>query len=239
MLQIINQNFNQSEKKADNFGALPWKNQPDFWARLFGESTFTIDYENIIIHKSKSEIKISFDQIESLEQQKRYINIKTTDGKYFKIKAGVNADEVANLVFRLANEYNEFMNFMKEEKMLPQIGFAYFIKAFVYRGNPYLRAVEILLKTALDNDFTEVKFEPNKENSVVVSYRFNNKLRMITEISYEKYQNFLEKALVLAGVEVSEKNVIESVFDFNNQEVGLQISSTDYGAKTSFYFHWN
>lgn len=234
MLQRINQNFNQSEKIADNFGNLPWENKPGFWARLLGENAFTIDYENIIIHKTKNDIKISFDEMEAIECQKKIIYIKTTNNGDFSFKAGEKSSDIANLIFRLANELNEFKSFMKVEKVLPQIGFAYFIKAFAYRGNPYKRAIDILMKTQKDSSFPYIIFEPDKD-SVKVSYRLNEKNRFCFELSKFKYENFINQAKNLAGCNAEIINEPQKgSFKFNDSAIWLYFYPSESGEITAF-----
>ncbi len=237
MRQQVRQNFNQSEKKADKYGILPWHNQPGFWARLFGETVFSIEPENILIHRSKSNITINYTDMESIECNKKYIHIKTSDNQLYNIKVGNNASDIAELILKLASENNEYNSFMNVEKVLLELGFAYFQKAFVYRANSYNRAINILLKTSLDNNFSEVNFKPTNDK-VKISYQYSGKQKYIMEISKAKYENLIIDIKKLSNIKDGKTNqVIESTIKFKNIDVKLQIIPTENGEETILYFN--
>ncbi len=233
MLEQINQNITKSEYKSDTFGLLPWNYEPGFFARLFGEKPFEIDAEHLILHIDKNEQKISYGEIDAIECLKQTIHIKTVDNKDLYFKAGNQAVEISSLILRLAREYNEFQSFMKVDKVVPQLGFAYFLKSFSYRGNPYVRAVEILIKTAIDNEFSDLHFEPT-DNNVKISYRMSGKLRYSVELSMFNYEHFIARLKYLSGCNNQIANKAqEGAFRFNNIDIRLSTFPTDFGERAS------
>ena len=233
-MEQINQNISKSDIKSDNFGILPWSYEPGFFSRLFGQKSFVVDAEDITFYADKSEVKLTYGEIEAIECSGNSVHIKTNDNKDYLIKAGNNAADVSNLILRLAREYNEYQSFMKVDKIVPQLGFAYFLKAFGYRGNPYVRAVEILLKTAVDNNFSDLHFEP-AEASVKVSYRMSGKLRYCFELTKNNYEHFIARAKYLAGCDNQTNNKAqEGAFRFLNIDIRLSTFPTDLGERASF-----
>lgn len=232
-LQVINQNITNAENIPDNFGILPWNYEPGFFARLFGQFPFIIDSDYLTLI-SKTEEKLSYNQFESIECQKNIIHIKTIEGKDYYIKAGKKSSEISNLILRLARELNEYQSFMKVDKVVPQLGFAYFIKAFTYRGNPYVKAVEILFKTAVDNNFTDIHFEPI-DNKIRVSYRLEGKLKNCFELTKDNYEHFLARTKYLSGCNSQVENKAqEGAFKYNNSDIRFSTFPTDFGERASF-----
>ena len=233
-MEQINQNISKSEIKADNFGILPWSCEPGFFARIFGQKPFVVDAENIVFYADKKQLNLPYSEIEAIECSGSIIHIKAVDNKDYSFKAGKEAPDISSLILRLAKEVNEYQSFMKVDKVVPQLGFAYFLKAFTYRGNPFVRAVEILLKTAVDNNFSDIHFEP-AESSVKVSYRMAGKLRYCCEMSKANYEHFIARAKYLAGCDNQLTNKAqEGAFRFMNIDIRLSTFPADLGERASF-----
>ena len=233
-MEQINQNISKSEIKADNFGILPWCYEPGFFSRLFGQKPFVVDADNLTFFAEKKELKLSYSEIEAIECSGSIIHIKAADNKDYSFKAGKDAPEVSNLILRLAREYNEYTSFMKVDKIVPQLGFAYFLKSFGYRGNPFVRSVEILLKTAVDNNFTDIHFEPAEKN-IKVSYRIAGKLRYCLELAKSNYEHFIARVKYLAGCDNQLNNKAqEGAFRFLNTDIRFSTFPTDLGERASF-----
>ena len=229
-MEQINQNISKSEIKSDNFGILPWSYEPGFFARILGYKPFSVDSEQIVFSVKNNELKLPYNEIDAIECSGNSIHIKTNDSKDYLIKAGKEAPDISSLILRLAKEVNEYQSFMKVDKVVPQLGFAYFLKAFSYRGNPFVRSVEILLKTAVDNNFSDIHFEPVK-----VSYRMAGKLRYCCEMSKINYEHFIARAKYLAGCDNQLTNKAqEGAFRFLNIDIRLSTFPADLGERASF-----
>ncbi|MBQ2591712.1 MAG: Flp pilus assembly complex ATPase component TadA [Candidatus Riflebacteria bacterium] len=233
-MEQINQNISKSEIKADNFGILPWTYEPGFFSRLFGQKPYVVDAENIVFYSEKKEVNLPYSEIEAIECSDNVIHIKAVENKDYSFKAGKEAADVSNLILRLAREYNEYKSLMNIDKIVTQLGFAYFLKSFSYRGNPFVRAVEILLKTAVDNNFSDIHFEP-AENSIKVSYRISGKLRYGLELSKVNYEHFIARVKYLAGCDNQLNNKPqEGAFRFVNTDIRFSTFPTDLGERASF-----
>ena len=219
---------------TDNFGLLPWDYEPGFIARLFGCKPFSIDNENILFNVNDSEVKLGYEMIDSIECDGDKIHIKDSSNNDYLLKVKKISQSVCDILLRLSKELNEYKSFMNVDKIVPELGFAYFQKAFNYRGNPYVRAVEILLKTAVDNEFTDIHFEPT-DNKVKVSYRLKGKLKYCIELSKDKYEHFIARAKYLANCNNQITNQAqEGSFRFNNSDIRLSTFPTDFGERASF-----
>ncbi len=234
MTEQTSQNNYRTEIIKDDFGLLPWDYEPNFFARLLGCAPFSIDNEKLIIKENNTEVKLAYDEIESISCEDNKIHIKTSSNHDYDLKARNIASNVSNLILRLSQELNEYKSIMKVDKVVPELGFAYSQKAFSYRGNPYVRAVEILLKTAIDNEFSDIHFEPTN-NKVKMSYRLKGNLKYSLELTKDNYEHFIARVKYLAGCnsQISDK-AQEGAFRFNNTDIRLSIFPTDFGERASF-----
>lgn len=222
---------------TDGFGILPWNFEPGFWQKLFGYSAFTIEADFLLYEHEKKEEKLDYSDITSIESANNKILIKASNDRQITIKAGKASETITNLLLLLSHETNEFRSFMKVDGVMPELGFAYFKKVFANRANPYVRAADVLLKTAIDNGFSDIHFEPDTEEQVRISYRNKGKLKQIVRIPLDHYSHLIARLKFMAGCHSHiENEVQEGAFHSGNTDVRLSVFPTDLGERVSMRF---
>ena len=220
---------------TDGFGILPWNYEPGFFKRLFGHVPFTVSAEDIVYKDKKGILKqIEYELVESVEQKSNELKI-VAEGETHTLKAD-NAAALCELIKKIVDEDKEYSEFIKLNDMLPDVGIAYFKRAFRYRGDPYASAADFILYTCIRNDFTDLHFEPQPE-FVKISYRCNGKLKYWNKIDTDNYNHLLARMKYMFGCnsQITDK-AQEGSYSCIRHDVRLSTFPTDNGERTSLRF---
>lgn len=220
---------------TDGFGILPWNYEPGFFKRLFGHIPFTVSSE-CITYRNKSGIQacIGYDTLESIEQKGNKLII-VSEGQTHTLKYD-NAAALCELIKKIVAEDKEYCEFIKLTSIIPEVGIAYFDKAFRYRGDPYVCAADYILYTSIRNGFTDLHFEP-QQDFVKISYRCNGKLKAWNKIDTDNYKHFLARIKFMFGCNSQITNEAqEGSYSCIRHDVRLSTFPTDNGERVSFRF---
>ncbi|MDD3148320.1 MAG: ATPase, T2SS/T4P/T4SS family [Candidatus Riflebacteria bacterium] len=187
-------------KIDDGFGIIPVCFAPGPIRRLFGHSTFVYEAENINIGSSDSPQRLSWAEIDNITASDGQIHLTCASGRVLSLSCGQKAVRAALLANRLRNEYLELQDFFATEKNITiERGFALFEKCLEFRALPYVRAVDVLLKTAVANFFTDIHLEPIDAGVVRISYRVGGEVKSAVNLSRNQHDRVTARLKHLAG----------------------------------------
>ncbi|HNX76507.1 MAG TPA: ATPase, T2SS/T4P/T4SS family [Candidatus Rifleibacterium sp.] len=185
---------------SDGFGLMPVCYQPGPLKKLFGHTSFRLDAEGIAVGAGSSPREIAWANVASVgnEAGKVFLHLRT--GSPVVLKCGAGAGRVAALAARLLGEYDEFhLVYDQPGPLSVANGMAIFSRCLNFRGLPYVRAVDVLLKTAADNNFTDVHLEPVSSGQVKVTFRLAGEVRPALELSHADHARVTARLKHLAG----------------------------------------
>lgn len=214
--------------------SLPISFEPSFWGRLKGESGFSVGADEISWEDAKGKQKLFLKNIVETEVSSNSFSLIDKDNQRYFFKCGSKSNFYLGLVNRLCNEIFCHENKITNSNISIDEGYKQFLDSFSYIGNPYVKAVEILLKTAIDNNFSDIHFEPAKNEIVRVSYRNSGKLNYLSDLKQNDYSHFLARIKYLAGCHSHSENIAqEGAFHFCDSDLRLSTFPTDLGERTS------
>ncbi len=230
---LIDGKLEEKIELQDGF-RLPVSFEPGFWGRLTGEIGFTVSADEISWENSNRLQKLLLKNIVETEASENGFSLTDKDNLHYSFKCGNEARLYSTLINRLCNELFCHENKIGSSNISIEEGYKHFLNVFSYIGNPYVKAVEVLLKTAIDNNFSDIHFEPAKNEIVRVSYRTSGKLNYLSDLKQDDYSHFLARIKYLAGCHSHSENIAqEGAFRFCDSDLRLSTFPTDLGERTS------
>lgn len=221
--------------KGDGFGLIPVSFSPGPLKRLLGHSAFVVDADRIIFGNEATLQEIFFSDVEKITASSNTIEIISVGGSTHKLICGEKAGKLACLVSKLKDEAREFQCLLDApEPISIESGLAMFARAFAFRALPYVRAAEVLLKTAADNFFSDVHLEPISPERVRVTFRHGGEVGQAAELTRYNHDRLLARLKYLAGCLSHVDDIAqEGAFKQNNFDVRLSTFPTDNGERAS------
>ncbi len=187
-------------KIDDGFGIMPVSFAPGPLKRLLGHSSFKFEADHICIGSRNHAFNLSWADLKSVEARDGKVLLSCVSGKLIELYCGKSADQVAALADRLRNEFLELQHvFSSSTQLSIENGLALFDKCLEFRALPYVRAVDVLLKTASDNCFSDIHLEPVGANRVRVSFRLGGEVRHAADLTHYHHDRLTARLKHLAG----------------------------------------
>lgn len=224
-----------AENTGDGFGLIPVSFSPGPLKRLLGHSVFAVDADRIILGLEATHQEVFFSDVEKITASKKAVEIVSAGGCTHQLICGSQAENLACLVNKLKNEAHEYRALLDAPGPINiEAGLAMFARTFTFRALPYVRAAEVLLKTAADNFFSDIHLEPVSPERVRVTFRHGGEVCQAGELSLFNHDRLLARLKYLAGC-LSHVNDIaqEGAFKQNNFDVRLSTFPTENGERAS------
>lgn len=221
--------------QTDGFGLIPVSFSPGPVRRFLGHSVFVVEADRIVVASAGIQQEILFSEIESVEAQGRKVLIACRGNRSHQLVCGSCPTRLAGLVSRLKAEADAYNGIMRTSGPLElAAGLAMFENAITFRAQPYVRAAEILLKTAADNYFSDIHLEPVNSGMVKITFRQGGKVHQASQLSRLHHERLLARLKYLAGcLSHVDDAAQEGAFKQQDFDVRLSTFPTDNGERAS------
>ncbi len=184
----------------DGFGLVPVCFVPGPVRRMLGRTTFRLEADRVVIDSLSSPCEIFLKDVRDIMISRGSIIISSNDAAEHKLNCGRRAPRIFQLLQRLKVENDEFNCFMQQNAtVLPYRGFEFMLRCLEFRALPYVRAVEVILKTAADNCLSDVHLEPVASDRVKITFRQAGEIKSGPEMSLFQHDRVTARLKHLAG----------------------------------------
>ncbi|MDD2997725.1 MAG: ATPase, T2SS/T4P/T4SS family, partial [Candidatus Riflebacteria bacterium] len=228
----MNESVVTESLKNDGFGLVPINFVPGPLKRLLGYSSFAIEADRLVLYSPGQRREVFYSEIVDIHVAGRKI-IVSDGSEVFKICPATDFNKVVSLIDHLRSESNAFATMIAATTTL-EAGFRMFLQCLDFRALPYVRAVNLLLKIASDNCFTDIHFEPLDHKSVRITFRAAGEVKRALTFSQTHHGRLMARFKYLAGcLSHITDNAQEGAFRHTNFDVRLSTFPTDNGERAS------
>lgn len=225
----------EQTKSDDGFGLVPVCFLPGPVKRLLGHSTFRLEADALCVGTGSETVRLEWPEISDFSAKAGRLSVECCDGKVVDLYCGGRAREIAALALRLRDEFMQFRDFLRQPRPINvQQGLKFFAGCLDWRAMPYVRAADVLLRTAADNCFSDIHLEPVGMAKVKVTYRLAGEVVNALEISQRHHERLTARLKHLAGCMSHQNDVAqEGAFRQNDHAVRFSCFPTGNGERVS------